>query len=136
MHSMIHGVLNLLTTTGTGGTFNVSASTTNAPLELSVNTLPPDGGLFLHGTSINSPVSVTLPPTYEGTYELRSSARAPLEVERHKQAADPMGQGRKRVWTTIEGSPAHVVGAVRWGEERGSGRVSLRTSNKPVTLHV
>ena len=83
----------------TGGTFDVSARTSNSPLSLTVVDAPVEHALALNAHTSNSPARVTLHPTYEGAFDVRSSRWFRSTVEWDAEAADPAGReiGRAHV---------------------------------------
>ena len=118
----------------TGGNFHVAARASNAPLSLTVVDAPLDSMLLLAASTSNSPARVALHKTFQGTFDLSSSAVFRPEVD-WSPVNDPAEQDRRRRvrLDTIKGS--RVRGGVEWeegGEERG--KVVVETSNSPLRL--
>ena len=101
---------------GTQGNFQVHAVNSFSPvaLALALPTLPPEAYLFLYAYASPHPVSVALPPAYEGTFAIAGGdavLRAGHVVE------DPRGLGRQRVVRIEPGrSRGALNGSVVWGE--------------------
>ena len=113
---------------GTQGNFHVNAINFFSPvaLALALPTLPPDAYLALRAQASPAPVSVALPPAYEGTFAIEGGdavLRAGPAVE------DPQGLGRQRVVRIEPGSSRGALkGSVVWGEggvADGMGSVSI-----------
>ena len=123
------------TASSTGGTFDVSAHTSNAPLALTVVDAPIEHALTLNARTSNSPARVTLHPTYEGAFDVRSSKWFRPTVEWDAEAQDPAGKGRRRTVQVQRVRGESVKGSAAWaegGEERGE--VDVETSNSPLWL--
>ncbi|PIL33801.1 hypothetical protein GSI_04426 [Ganoderma sinense ZZ0214-1] len=123
------------TASSTGGTFDVSARTSNAPLTLAVVDAPVEHALTLKARTSNSPARVTLHPTYEGAFDVQSSKWFRPTVEWDAEAHDPAGKDRRRSVQVKRVRGESVKGSAAWeegGEERGE--VEVDTSNSPLWL--
>ncbi|KAK0459312.1 uncharacterized protein EV420DRAFT_1642284 [Desarmillaria tabescens] len=112
---------------------DVSAHTSNGPLEIKVLQSPVDSKVKLDARTSNAFAEVWLPPTYEGAYSLSTSHMQPsLLVE---EMSDPAGRGRRRTVRQNTVRRGETVGEVYWDERnRGRGTASVRSSNGPVSL--
>lgn len=117
-----------------GGAFVVSARTSNAALSLHHATAPVDSLLTLDTHTSNSPATVSLHPTFEGTYSA-STSNSGIVVSVDDHAEDPSGRGRQRVSHIYANKGKKVEGSVYWGEEKKAGDVVVKTSNSPVTIY-
>ncbi|KAH9935115.1 uncharacterized protein BXZ73DRAFT_76826 [Epithele typhae] len=135
-NGQIDGGLSLLSnaSSGTGGAFSVNARTSNGPLALTVHEMPVDARLGAIAHTSNSRARASLPPAFEGTFALRSSAFS-RPVVRQTDVEDPAGRGRRRVLHQTVARRGETKGTVVWegnAEEKGS--FVLETSNGPVEL--
>ncbi|PBK58817.1 hypothetical protein ARMSODRAFT_967407 [Armillaria solidipes] len=112
---------------------DVSAHTSNGPLQLKVLESPVDSKVKLDARTSNADAEVWLPPTYEGTYSLSTSHMQPsLRVG---EMSDPAGRGRRRMVKQNTVRRGETVGEVYWDEHnRGRGTVLVRSSNGPLSL--
>ncbi|KAK0226557.1 hypothetical protein IW262DRAFT_1457799 [Armillaria fumosa] len=112
---------------------DVSARTSNGPLQIKVLESPVDSKVKLDARTSNAFAEVGLPPTYEGTYSLSTSHMQPsLRVG---EMADPAGRGRRRTVKQNTVRRGETVGEVYWDERnRGRGTVLVRSSNGPISL--
>ena len=119
--------------------FEVVATTTNAPLSAIVSQQPHDAHIRAAFMTQNAPARVTLQPAFEGRFELRSSVFTPPSVRlSHAQPGDPAGMGRtRRVLQQRRGSGT-VVGSAVWEPmmywDGREGQVTVQTSNAPLQL--
>ncbi|PBK88467.1 hypothetical protein ARMGADRAFT_937255 [Armillaria gallica] len=112
---------------------DVSAHTSNGPLQIKVLESPVDSKVKLDARTSNAAAEVWLPPTYEGTYSLSTSHMQPsLRVG---EMSDPAGRGRRRMVKQNTVRRGETVGEVYWDEHnRGRGTVLVRSSNGPLSL--
>jgi hypothetical protein len=138
--SVLHSNFTLVADTDDqiGGAFNVSARTSNSPLNIGFNAAPVDSRLHLDARTSNSPARVSLHPTFEGAFELATGRWFTHHVEEREDVEDPAGKGRKRYVVLTLVRPGMGRGTVSWGSpnDHGPGKVTLRTSNSPVALVV
>ncbi|EMD33258.1 hypothetical protein CERSUDRAFT_118300 [Gelatoporia subvermispora B] len=129
--------LNSTSANGTDGTFTVDARTSNAPIDVSTRSAPVGHALALTAETSNSPVTVALSPTWEGTFDVRTSSLFTSSVDVHTDIPDPAGQGRIRRAFVRGVTRGHVEGFAEWEEGRRTvGRVNIGTSNSPLKLYV
>ncbi|KAH8831411.1 hypothetical protein DL96DRAFT_828913 [Flagelloscypha sp. PMI_526] len=134
-----------LTTSASGpGSFNLTANTTNSFISKNIRTAPADSTLYVSSETSNGSNEVTLPPVFEGKFNLSTSLSG-AEVRVDERVQDPKGLGRRR---RVEKSASsggswspfpigNVEGAVFWdqaGRERG--RVIVKSSVGKVILNV
>ncbi|KAK0495084.1 hypothetical protein EDD18DRAFT_1173857 [Armillaria luteobubalina] len=112
---------------------DVSARTSNGPLQIKVLESPVDSKVKLDARTSNAFAEVGLPPTYEGSYSLSTSHMQPsLRVG---EMADPAGRGRRRTVKQNTVRRGETIGEVYWDERnRGRGTVLVRSSNGPISL--
>ncbi|KAF8058515.1 hypothetical protein FPV67DRAFT_506362 [Lyophyllum atratum] len=133
-NSGIKGVLTLESAKETGGKFQVSGSTSNAPLDLVVSEAPVDSVLLLDAHTSLAPARVELHKTFEGTFSVATSLKRP-DVIFDGDVEDPARKERKRkIDVRVVGGV--VSGSTWWsGNEEGLlGKVSIHTSLSPATL--
>ncbi|KAF8627774.1 hypothetical protein AX17_006139 [Amanita inopinata Kibby_2008] len=118
-----------------GGDFNVIATTSNSPLRLTFPFAPLDSKLTLHAKTRNSPLQVSLHPTYEGGFKVSSTNFRPSVVVK-PGIDDPAGEGRERD-VRISDQRNQVSGSVSWsGEGKQRGNVDVATTNSPAVLEM
>ncbi|KAG6887437.1 hypothetical protein C0995_015310 [Termitomyces sp. Mi166 len=138
-NSAIRGALALESANESGGRFKVFARTSNAPLDLSFVEAPVDSVLSFDATTSLGPATVSLHPTYEGSYTATTSFRRPSILVNY-DAEDPAGKGRQRqVHSSINRGPI-ASGTIRWfdgGDNKELlGNVEVRTSLAPLVLKI
>ncbi|CAL1712286.1 unnamed protein product [Somion occarium] len=122
---------------GTGGAFDVKASTTNSHIDVTYPSAPVDSRLAFIGHSSNAPVRAKLHPTYEGSFSLRTSSFEKPTVQHDSHAPDPAGRGRTRTVNVHRMGRGITEGDVKWtgNENRAElGTVQLSTTNAAVRL--
>ncbi|KAJ7672084.1 hypothetical protein B0H17DRAFT_1084364 [Mycena rosella] len=142
-NSAIDAVVNLDTTSGRGGNFLVKADTSNGRLTTRIASAPLDSVLNLQAETSNSPGSVTLPLTYEGSLTMHTS-NAPSfiwRVDRIEQdpacKAHSDCKGRTRTIGTHMVANGKAEGAVYWERKNANrGNVTLQSSNGAVSFYV
>ncbi|KAJ7750100.1 hypothetical protein DFH07DRAFT_550660 [Mycena maculata] len=137
-NDVLASTINLGTPSGSGGKFHVDAETSNGLLATTIASSPLDAVLYVQAKTSNSPASLTLPPTYEGDFDVRSSNSAPPALKRlNPLEKDPASKGRTRAVGTNVMTKRTMSGTVYWTKaNRHRGTVKLETSNAPVTLYV
>ena len=93
------------------------AITSNAPVSLAITDMPVDASLTLFAMNDLGPVNVTLPPTYQGPFSLKTTAPSfPQVLWPDASLKDPTGRGRPLVRGEL-GFDEHgaMKGEVRWG---------------------
>jgi len=127
--SPIKSEVSLISQTNAGGTFKVSARSSNSPIFLQYTEAPPTSILTSNVTTSNGEALVKMHSTFEGTFEVvTSNASSVLKASR---GAD----GRRVIHQRKVGSS--IVGSVSWGERRRlRGSTSVRSSNGRVSLEV
>ncbi|KAJ7672069.1 hypothetical protein B0H17DRAFT_1084332 [Mycena rosella] len=143
-NSHIDAVVDLDTTSGTGGIFLVKAETSNGRLTTRIASAPLDAVLTLNARTSNTQASVELPATYEGSLALSTSSTASAAIRRvdsHEQdpACAPHAdcKGRTRAVETHVVRKGGVEGAVYWEKKNARrGSVTLQSSNGAVTIYV
>ncbi|KAJ7861099.1 hypothetical protein B0H14DRAFT_3863573, partial [Mycena olivaceomarginata] len=111
-----------------GGSFRVKTNTSNARLEMRVESLPVQSVLTLEATTTNSQASVTLPAEYQGHIQLQTSNSVPLVHRRNSVF-------------TLENFPSKGKFAIdgKVYKDKGNmplGKVTLQTSNAPATIYI
>ncbi|KAI0644956.1 hypothetical protein C8Q79DRAFT_1119747 [Trametes meyenii] len=123
-----------------GGRFNVRTTNQNNPLLVAVGDQPRASTLLLDVNAMNAPVSVTLPPAYEGALRaMTSQGDATLVCD--ESARDPSGQNGRRACDVLSRSPHEFVARTAWdlgvlGGRHGAGSVRVFDLNAPVKLIV
>ncbi|KAF8161489.1 hypothetical protein B0H34DRAFT_747387 [Crassisporium funariophilum] len=135
-NSPIESNISLLSSKGSGGVFDVSASTSNGRLHVNFPAAPVDSTLRFTGRTSNAPATALLNPAYEGRFSLQTS-RLGAVVNEHKGVEDPSGKKRKRIVQSTRRGGA-LLGSVYWADDAGAlksqGEVILITSNARVAL--
>ncbi|KAJ3508822.1 hypothetical protein NLJ89_g5547 [Agrocybe chaxingu] len=128
---------------GTGGEYTVDGHTNNSPVRISFPTAPVNSTLVLTGTTSNSPATVELHPTYEGTVSLSTSSWFAAELRWDGDVEDPSGDGRRRLVDESNRRRGVFEGAIHWVDGSGrkrdpatDGKVTVHSSNSPVRVHV
>lgn len=113
----------------------MSAKTSLGSLSLYFPTAPISSQLLLSAHTSISPVSVSLHPTYEGTFDLSTSFARP-EVVFDEEVEDPAHKDRKRRVEFDNFNRGTVHGSVEWeAEGKGRGEVEIQTSMASARLH-
>ncbi|KAG5650856.1 hypothetical protein H0H81_010736 [Sphagnurus paluster] len=136
-NSDIKGTLTLQSAQRTRGKFQVTATTSNAPIDLHFSDAPVDSTLLLDAHTSNAPANVKLHETFEGAFTASSSLKRPT-VFWQGHTADPAGKGRERK-VSIDVRGTTVSGSVRWEGENNKevlGDVRVGTSLAPLTLRL
>ncbi|PPQ85832.1 hypothetical protein CVT25_003463 [Psilocybe cyanescens] len=130
--SAIDANISLFSTSGSGGSFVVTAQTSNQPLQIAFPTSPSGSALNLQASTENAPASVLLDDAYAGSFDLRTSAYEDATVN----VVRPNVSGR-HVRYSGEGR-GETAGSVVWdgGNYSANGRVSVSTSNGRVELEL
>ncbi|KIM53846.1 hypothetical protein SCLCIDRAFT_408288 [Scleroderma citrinum Foug A] len=128
-NSPIKSEVSLISQSNTGGTFRVSARSSNSPISLQYAEAPPTSTLTSNVTTSNNEALVKMHSTFEGTFEVATSnASSVLKASRGDD-------GRRVIHQRKVGSS--IVGSVSWGERRRlRGSTSVRSSNGRVSLEV
>jgi hypothetical protein len=122
-----------------GGTFHVDAETSNLPLGLNITDQAPDSQFQLRAHTTNAPARVQLHPSFEGSFEIRTSV-LPAAVTPDEDVEDPASRGRtRRVDVKNVGRGARIVhGDVAWipqdEEVAPAGKVKVSTTHAPLLL--
>ncbi|KDQ08173.1 hypothetical protein BOTBODRAFT_180081 [Botryobasidium botryosum FD-172 SS1] len=110
------------------GTFIVKSTASHGNLSHVIDQLPLGSILQLEATAAGGAASVTLPPQYEGRFELLIPPHRQYALDVNENAEDPRGEGRKRAVKLKKGQSAAIVeGDVKWekqGEEGTGGKVA------------
>ncbi|TBU46636.1 hypothetical protein BD309DRAFT_1078468 [Dichomitus squalens] len=125
------------TSSATGGKYDVSARTSNGPIDVSIIDAPVGHTLTLDAHTSNVGAHVALPKTFEGSFDLQSSRWFRPTVEWDQDVEDPAGKRRTRhvELHTINGGS--VRGNAWWEEGRkNEGTVTVATSNAAVRLEL
>ncbi|CAK5281893.1 unnamed protein product [Mycena citricolor] len=135
----IDAPISLFTTAanGQGGRFNISATTTNAPMTMTFPSAPARSILHLDAETKNSPASVWLNEAFEGDFTLFSNVvlvdQLPYVDIRKLRTVD---------WQSDLKRLGFVKGEVRWkmpilgGAKKPLGSVRISTNNSFLKLHV
>jgi len=113
--------------------------TSNGPLAVDFPAAPVDSKLTLHAKTSNSPVSVSLNPAYEGTFNLQTSSWFKAEANVDKGVVDPSGKDRKRNVVIENTGRGSLSGRVNWDGDKGhevEGTAYVSTSNFYVRLNL
>lgn len=80
---------------------------------------------------------MTLPVTYEGDFELRTSNVVPTIQRLNPLERDPAGNGRTRTFETKTVTKGRAAGDVYWDRQNmHRSRAILKTSNSPASLRI
>ncbi|KAJ6451226.1 hypothetical protein C8R47DRAFT_1170281 [Mycena vitilis] len=127
--------ITLLSSSESGGAFNISANTVNSPLGVTVLAAPIDAIIALSSSNSQGQASVSLPTTYEGAFSAFTTNGNVDVFLADPQAKDPTGKGRDRRIDWGEKERLQKTGRVGWSDEgRGRGTVQVAASSGPVTL--
>lgn len=110
----------------------MTASTTNNALRLAFPKSPVDSTLKLSARTTNGPATVSLHPSYEGSFQLSSTQFLP-KVVKH-DVSDPSGRERQRRVEYGSSSRTALSGKVSWSAKEGPGSVLVGTTNAYLTL--
>ncbi|KAJ7496621.1 hypothetical protein FB451DRAFT_1208265 [Mycena latifolia] len=140
---VINSVINLDTTSGTGGDFKVTAKTSNGRVDMRVASAPLDSVLTFDARTSNSAAAATLPTAYEGSWAVATSNAAVAVHRMENNERDPACKGdadckgRTRRMETRIASKGQAAGNVYWDKKNANrGSATLRTSNAPVTINI
>jgi len=139
LSSPVKASISLTSVSNSGGAFNVTTTTSNGPLTVNFPASPVDFKLILGAKTSNSPVSVSLNPAYEGTFNLHTSSWFKSEANVNKEVVDPSGKDRKRNVVINNIGRGSLSGIVNWDGEGGhkiEGVVDASTSNFYVVLNL
>ncbi|KAJ7125371.1 hypothetical protein C8R44DRAFT_619533 [Mycena epipterygia] len=140
-NNVLESAVSLGTSSGTGGNFLVKASTSNGRLTTGVVSAPLDSVLTLDARTTNTAATLTLPTTYEGAFEIDTSNAVPLIKRVNPNERDPACKSdagcRTRVVNMTKLIKGKASGSVYWDRKNEKhGKVTLRTSNAPITLFI
>lgn len=126
--SPIESEVSLVSQSNAGGTFRVSAHSSNSPINLRYLEAPLTSILTSTVVTSNGPASVKMHNTFEGSFEVvTSNASSVLRASR--------GTDGQRVIHKHKVGPNNIVGSVSRGDSRRlGGSTSVRSSNGPVSL--
>jgi len=131
-HAPIKLSLSTVSSTSSGGKFQINAKTALAPLFLNFTSADRFSTLLLSAHTSFAPASVRLPSSYEGRFSISTHLAKP------KVIVDNEYDDRKVEYTVGDGG--EVKGSVWWesdGEEgKDRGNVSVTTSLAPVVLRL
>jgi len=139
LSSPVKASISLTSVSNSGGAFNVTTTTSNGPLTVNFPVSPFDSKLTLGAKTSNGPVSVSLNPAYEGTFNLHSSSSFRAQGNVNKEVADPSGKDRKRNVVINNIGRGSLFGSVNWDGREGrevEGVVDASTSNFYVVLNL
>jgi hypothetical protein len=121
----------------------VHTHTTNAGLDVSFSTSPPDSRLIFEGSTKNAPARAALPAAFEGGFLLRTT-HFPPALHVSTDVKDPAGRGRVREVKERTLATRAVIGNVSWVDPQHPsprmdadpevGWASVITRNAPLTL--
>lgn len=136
--SKLASSISLLSTSqgNSGGTFKVSAKSTNGAVSLTFPHSPLDSIQHVDAQSTNGNVALQMHTAFEGDFRLQTSNAAPA-VEPNTRAQDPAGVGRQRNVGYQQDRKGSVSGSAMWGEAvagKAMGSVKVKTSNGDVKL--
>lgn len=142
LFSAVKSRISLISEEGTGGSFDVTTSTSNGPLDIEFPAAPPDSILNFGGKTSNAEASVSLNPAYEGSFFLHASNVFKPRINQDTTVVDPSGRNRKRSLNIEQGKKKKIVsGEVFWDdateqEVSKAGSVFVRTSNANLDLNL
>ncbi|KAJ7112069.1 hypothetical protein C8R43DRAFT_1159307 [Mycena crocata] len=132
---VITGTINLISSSSKESKFHVTALSSNAGIELNVQTAPVDSKVLLRAETTIGTVVVKLPSTYEGLFTAATTFSSPVSVSVGKTIEDPSGRERNRSVEYEQANKGFVRGKIGWSEEgQTRGSVDLKTTMSPVTL--
>ncbi|KAJ7837606.1 hypothetical protein B0H13DRAFT_2368085 [Mycena leptocephala] len=112
-----------------GGSFRVKTNTSNARLEMRVESLAVQSVLTLEATATNSQASVTLQAEYQGHIQLQASNSGVPLVHR-RNSIFPLENLPSKGIFTVDGKVSKNKGNMPLG------KVTLQTSNAPATIYI
>ncbi|KAJ7848399.1 hypothetical protein B0H13DRAFT_2090271, partial [Mycena leptocephala] len=116
------------------GAFDIAARTSYGPLRVAVLSAPVNSNITLQATSTLGAADVSMPPTYEGSFNAYTSLSS-ITVNMDEKAEDPAGEGRTRRMEFDQAGRGMMTGRVGWSDEgMGRGSVDVRTSMASVKL--
>ncbi|CCM02999.1 uncharacterized protein FIBRA_05114 [Fibroporia radiculosa] len=133
----IESDVNLISTSPsyTGGSFNVSARTSNSHLTLDFPQSALDAHLDVDAKTSNGLATVSLNRAFEGPFVLQTSSARPI-VQFNQHVEDPTDLHRKRALSYSENT-GFVKGEVTWSRPGyRNGGVNVRTSNAPIVFNL
>lgn len=136
--SAIDADISLISTSGSGGVFDVTTTTSNSDLNIDFPASPVNSHLEVLARTSNGFANIYLNPAYEGRFSLATSSVFRTSVHEHKEVVDPSGRGRTRQLQYKQIGRGTLEGTVQWqgskSEEKPKGVVVVRTSNSPISL--
>ncbi|KDR75479.1 hypothetical protein GALMADRAFT_247916 [Galerina marginata CBS 339.88] len=136
-NGMLEADVSLISGSSSGGSFNVTTTSSNAPLRVTFPASPLNSKLNFNGWTSNGRATALLNPAYEGDFSLQTSSTFGVTVHRNAGVEDPTGEERKRqiVYRTV--GKGVLTGEIHWDtKQKGQGLVTVRTSNSPIVLEV
>ena len=102
---------------------------------------PPDSILRFGGKTSNAGVSVSLNPSYEGSFLLETSDIFKPKINEDKTVVDPSGRNRKRSLKIKQEKRKVITGEIFWDDateqvSKATGSICLRTSNGNIDLNL
>ena len=101
---------------GIGGSFDVTTRTSNGRLDIGFPAGPPDSILRFGGKTSNAGVSVSLNPSYEGSFLLETSDIFKPKINEDKTVVDPSGRNRKRSLKIKQEKRKVITGEIFWDD--------------------
>ena len=121
---------------GSGGTFRVSAESSNEDVAVSFPSAPLHSTLHVDASTSNAPVNVSLHKTFEGEFSLYAPGGRPM-VRYGQGIPDPAGAKRRRDVYFDRDRMGVVFGKVLWEPRQKRnyvGSANLRSLNTDVFL--
>ncbi|KAH7098470.1 hypothetical protein BKA62DRAFT_712861 [Auriculariales sp. MPI-PUGE-AT-0066] len=115
--------------------FDAVLRTSNAAIDVAVETLPANAKLVLDAETSDAPARLTLPVTFEGDV-IQATPGGDLPKFDVESAQDPAGLGRRHIVTNVASGTGFRTDSVSWGTMGGSGNVLLRTTEEVSEVHI
>lgn len=132
--SHIRARVNLFSTALSPSSYSINANGTGGEVHLvfpqSLPEFPSTPELHVKVTTSRGLAAVTIPPLYEGSFDLRTEYGKPV-LDINPDIEDPFGLGRKRRLSYASVETGEVAGYVDWaqsGPPRGKGTIRLTSS--------
>jgi len=136
-NGVLEADVSLTSNSASGGSFNVTATSSNAPLRVTFPASPLDSKLNFNGRTSNGHATVSLNPAYEGSFNLQTSSIFSASLNRNPNVKDPSGKERKRQVQYRTIGKGVLTGEVHWdAKQKNQGLVTVRTSNSPILLEI
>ncbi|KAF7350924.1 hypothetical protein MSAN_01654500 [Mycena sanguinolenta] len=135
-------VVDLGPTMGEADSFRVRADTSNGRIIGKIISAPLNSILDTHARTSNHPVSLAIPPTYEGSFTISSNSAASVARTNPREkdptcGSDANCDGRKRIFYLTRVTKSIYEGVIGWDSQNvDRGSIFLGSSNGVAVLYI